>query len=90
MTGWRRLHPGLGGAGVQGGAQAVPAHHDVFRPEEFWDVVLGSGYRGTVDGLQTDQQHDVLRQLLHALRARHTPRLCADVADATARRASSD
>ena len=41
---------------------AAEGQHHLEHPDSFWDVVLGSGYRATIDAL---------RQQLHALCARH-------------------
>ena len=83
----RRWWTCSGRQGLRPTLRRSPPHHDVLRPEEFWDVVFGSGYRGTVDALQPDRQHEVRRQLLHALRAQQITRLRSDVTYATARRA---
>jgi len=59
--------------------EAVPARHDLTSPARFWDVVLGSGYRATVDALDQDRQ-DVLRQdVLTELSSRNISTLCTDV-----------
>ena len=41
--------------------EAVPGQHRLHAPEDFWNVVLGSGYRATVDGLAPDER-EVLRE----------------------------
>ena len=59
--------------------EAVPARHDLASPARFWDVVLGSGYRATVDALDQDQQ-DVLRErVLTELSSRRITTLRTDV-----------
>jgi len=59
--------------------EAVPARHDLVSPARFWDIVLGSGYRATVDALGQDQQ-DVLRQsVLTELSTRRVTTLRTDV-----------
>jgi len=64
--------------------EAVPARHDLASPAGFWDVVLGSGYRATVDALGPDQQ-DVLRQrVLMELNSRGVTTLRTDVVYARA------
>jgi ubiquinone/menaquinone biosynthesis C-methylase UbiE len=64
--------------------EAVPARHDLASPARFWDVVLGSGYRATVDALGQDQQ-DVLRQsVLTELSLRRVTTLRTDVVYARA------
>src|SRR5262249_36446403 len=65
-------------------AVAVTARHDLASPARFWDVVLGSGYRATVDALGQDQQ-DVLRQsVLTELTSRRVTTLRTDVVYGTA------
>ncbi len=52
---------------------------DLTSPARFWDVVLGSGYRATVDALDQDQQ-DVLREdVLTKLSSRSISTLRTDV-----------
>jgi ubiquinone/menaquinone biosynthesis C-methylase UbiE len=59
--------------------EAVPARQDLTSPARFWDVVLGSGYRATVDALDQDQQ-DVLREdVLTKLSSRSISTLRTDV-----------
>jgi SAM-dependent methyltransferase len=66
---------------------AVPGQHHLDHPDRFWDVVLGSGCRATIDALSPGQQDQVRRRLLHELRAARITALRADVVFATARRA---
>jgi len=74
-------------AGVPGAtAEAVPGRHDLDQPDRFWDVVLGSGYRATVDALRPDQQDQLRERLLRRLRANGITVLCTDVVYGTARR----
>ncbi|HEX6932861.1 MAG TPA: methyltransferase domain-containing protein [Streptosporangiaceae bacterium] len=50
--------------------EAAIGWQELSSPARFWDVVLGSGYRATIDSLGEDQQ-DVLReQVVSALAAR--------------------
>jgi len=64
--------------------EAVPARHDLASPARFWDIVLGSGYRATVDALGRDQQ-DVLREsVLTELTSRSVTTLRTDVVYGTA------
>jgi ubiquinone/menaquinone biosynthesis C-methylase UbiE len=64
---------------------AVPAtlvasgQHHLDRPDSFWDIVLGSGYRATIDALSPDQQDQVQRRLLHQLRSRGITTVRTDV-----------
>lgn len=73
--------------GIDGAvAHAMPGEHRLERPGDFWDVVLGSGYRATVDDL-ADEPREVLRErLLAALRARSITTVRTDVIFATAHR----
>jgi hypothetical protein len=67
-------------------AQAVPGTHSLEHPDSFWEVILGSGYRATVDALSREQHDrlrgDVLREMLS--RGVTTPR--TDVVFGTAER----
>jgi ubiquinone/menaquinone biosynthesis C-methylase UbiE len=75
------------GAGVTRPAvEAVEARHHLEHPDRFWDIVLGSGYRATVDALQPEQ-HDQLRErLLAELRMHEVTVLRTDVVLGTATR----
>jgi hypothetical protein len=53
----------------------------------FWDVVLGSGYRATVDALSLEQRDLVRESLLAELRSREIALLRTDVVFGTATRA---
>lgn len=67
-------------------AHAMPGEHRLERPGSFWDVVLGSGYRATVDAL-TGEQREILRErLLETLRARAVDAVRTNVVFATAHR----
>jgi hypothetical protein len=35
-------------------AEVVPGQQELTRPEDFWDIVLGTGYRATVEALTAD------------------------------------
>jgi len=72
-------------AGVPGPAtEAVAGQHDLGHPDRFWDVVLGSGYRGTVDALGPAQRDLVRESLLRGLRSDGTTSLRTDVVFGTA------
>ena len=74
-------------AGVPGAtAEAVPGRHHLNQPDAFWDIVLGSGYRATVDALSQDQRDQVREQLLRRLRSYSVTTLRADVVFGTAER----
>lgn len=67
---------GISGAEVEA---TEGERHELARPEDFWDVVLGSGYRATVEALG-DERRERLRELVVAeLRARVVTRLVNDV-----------
>src|SRR6516164_9405439 len=63
---------------------AVPGQHHLDRPDQFWDVVLGSGYRATVDALGPQQRDRLHARLLGELRARNVTALRTDVVFGTA------
>jgi hypothetical protein len=65
-------------------AQAVPGRHELDRPDSFWDLVLGSGYRATVDALGPDRRDLVRERLLGRLRADGVTTLRTDVVFGTA------
>jgi ubiquinone/menaquinone biosynthesis C-methylase UbiE len=77
----------LTGAGVlQPAVAAVEARHHLEHPDRFWDIVLGSGYRATVDALSPDQRHQIRESLLADLRLREVTVVRTDVVYGTARR----
>jgi SAM-dependent methyltransferase len=52
----------LTGAGVAGAAiAAASGQHPLGHPGQFWDIVLGSGYRATVEAL-SQEQRDIVRE----------------------------
>jgi ubiquinone/menaquinone biosynthesis C-methylase UbiE len=60
------------------------AHCVLDRPEDFWDIVLGSGFRGTVD-LLDDAPWELLReQVVGEVRSRRITQLRNDVVFSTA------
>jgi SAM-dependent methyltransferase len=65
-------------------AQPEAGHHDLDRPEDFWDIVLGSGYRGTVDALGPEQREALRDRVLTTLSKRAIRTLRTDVVFATA------
>jgi SAM-dependent methyltransferase len=60
--------------------------HQLDHPDQFWDIVLGSGYRATVDALGPSQCDRVRSDLLAGLRADGVTVLRTDVVYGTARR----
>jgi ubiquinone/menaquinone biosynthesis C-methylase UbiE len=63
---------------------AVEGRHHLDHPDNFWDIVLGSGYRATVDALRPDQRDDIRESLLAELRLRDVTVLRTDVVFGTA------
>jgi len=74
-------------AGVPGvAAEPQAGEHRLDRPDDFWDVVLGSGYRATVDALSADQRDSLRDRVVGELRARAVATIRTDVIYAIARR----
>ena len=79
----------LAGAGVSEPEVRYEAGvHPLQQPEGFWDIVMGSGYRGTVEELAPDERNALRSRLVRALRARAITDLTTDVVLATARKPS--
>jgi SAM-dependent methyltransferase len=66
--------------------EAAAGQHRLDHPDRFWDVVLGSGYRATVDALGPEQRDRVRESLLADLRSRQITWLRTDVVFGTAAR----
>ena len=64
----------------------APGQHHLDRPDSFWDIVLGSGYRATIDALSRDQRDQVRQRLLGQLRSRNITAVRTDVIFGTAKR----
>lgn len=74
-------------AGVPGAAaEPVAGEHLLAAPGDFWDIVLGSGYRGTVDALSADNRVRVRARVLDQVRTRDITVLRTDVIYGAARR----
>jgi ubiquinone/menaquinone biosynthesis C-methylase UbiE len=69
---------------------AVEGQHHLDEPGQFWDVVLGSGYRATIDLLDPGQQERVRGRLLRELRSAGVTSLRTDVVYGTAQRPLPD
>ncbi|HTX30733.1 MAG TPA: methyltransferase domain-containing protein [Solirubrobacteraceae bacterium] len=54
-------------------------HHELERAEDFWDIVLGSGFRGTVDALSGEQREALREHVVGELRSRGVTELRNDV-----------
>jgi 2-polyprenyl-3-methyl-5-hydroxy-6-metoxy-1,4-benzoquinol methylase len=67
---------------------AVPGVHQLAEPDDFWQIVLGSGYRATIDALSSPVTDQISRTVLDHLRARMVTELIANVVHATATRAA--
>jgi ubiquinone/menaquinone biosynthesis C-methylase UbiE len=63
---------------------ATPGQHHLGHPGQFWEIVLGSGYRATIDALSPGQQDQVRRRLLQKLRSAKITALRTDVVFGTA------
>jgi len=61
--------------------------HELDRPEQFWDVVLGSGLRATVDAFDEDRREVLRERVVRELRSRGIRRLRNDVVFAKAAKA---
>ncbi len=51
-------------------AESVTGWQELSSPARFWDVVLGTGYRATIEALGEDQQDLLREQLVSELAAR--------------------
>ena len=65
---------------------AAPGQHQLDRPDSFWDIVLGSGYRATIDALSHDQRERVHQRPLSQLRSRNITTVRTNVIFGTAKR----
>lgn len=65
---------------------AVPGHHELDGPDSFWDIMLGTGYRATIDALSHDQRDQVRQRLLAELRSRSIATVRTEVIFGTAKR----
>jgi ubiquinone/menaquinone biosynthesis C-methylase UbiE len=68
---------------------AVEGRHYLDHPDQFWDVVLGSGYRATVDALSSAQQDQLRGSVCRRVRAADITALRTDVLFSIARRPNS-
>jgi ubiquinone/menaquinone biosynthesis C-methylase UbiE len=65
---------------------ATPGRHHLDHPDRFWDIVLGSGYRATIDALSQEQHDLVRRRVLSELQSDGITSLRTDVVFSTAQR----
>ena len=72
-------------AGVQGSEITLEeGRHPLASAEAFWDLVLGSGYRGAVDSMTEGERAAVRKDVLSALRAGQVTAINANVLYAAA------
>jgi ubiquinone/menaquinone biosynthesis C-methylase UbiE len=75
----------LAGAGVAGpAAEAVSGQHALSHPEQFWDIVLGSGYRATIEALSQEQRDTVREHVIRELSSAAVIAVRTDVVFGTA------
>jgi SAM-dependent methyltransferase len=74
--------------GVSGATVVATAgeHHELVRSGDFWDIVLGSGLRATVDALGEEHRESLRQRVVGELRALGVTRLRNDVVFASAMR----
>ena len=65
---------------------AEPGTHPLNTPEDWWTVVLGSGYRSTVDALSPPDRERIRVATIEAVRREKITEIRADVVYAIARR----
>jgi hypothetical protein len=81
-----RSSPSCSPGAAQPAVVAVPGQHQLDHPDQFWEVALGTGYRGTVEALSPEQRDSVRERLLAGLRAAGVTMLRTDVVFGTAER----
>jgi hypothetical protein len=68
---------------------AEPGTHPLDTPEDWWTIILGSGYRSTVDALFPPVREKVRVANIEAVRREKIREIRADVVYAIARRSPS-
>ena len=77
----------LARAGVKHAAvTAAPGWHRLDQPDRFWDIVLGSGYRATIEALSQEQRDVVRKRVLSELQADGVTAVRTDVVFSAAQR----
>ena len=77
--------PALSDLLTRGGADSATVHatsgeyHELERADDFWDIVLGSGYRATVDAFDEERRTALQREVVAKLTERGVTRLRNDV-----------
>jgi ubiquinone/menaquinone biosynthesis C-methylase UbiE len=66
--------------------RAAPGWHHLDHPDRFWDIVLGTGYRATIDALSQEQRDTVRARLLSRLRSEGITSVRTDAVFSTAQR----
>ena len=66
--------------------EQVADHQHLSTPEQFWDLVLGSGYRATVDAMSPDDRIALRSAVLAQLQAQHITHIRTDALLARAQR----
>jgi ubiquinone/menaquinone biosynthesis C-methylase UbiE len=65
---------------------ASPGQQILESPDKFWDIVLGTGYRATIDALSQELRTQVHQRLLSELRSRNLTTIRTNVVFGTASR----
>ena len=65
---------------------AVPGRHRLDHPDRFWEIVLGSGYRATVEALSQEQRGVVRNRVLSEVQSDGITSVRTDVVFSAARR----
>jgi hypothetical protein len=77
----------LAAAGVAGPATtSVRGRHPLSHPGQFWDIVLGSGYRATIEALSREQRETVREGVIRELSSAAVTAVRTDVVFAAAER----
>jgi ubiquinone/menaquinone biosynthesis C-methylase UbiE len=69
---------------VDGTVVAESGLHPINSPDDFWEIVLGTGYRATVDAMSPQDAAELRRAVLEELRCRDVRTLTTNVLYATA------
>jgi len=77
-------------AGITGAAVEPEAvNHPLHAPEEFWSIVLGTGYRATIERLSPASRDRVRTACIGGLREREVRSIAVNVIHATVRKAEA-
>jgi ubiquinone/menaquinone biosynthesis C-methylase UbiE len=66
--------------------EEVSSTHPLRSPEDFWAIVLGTGYRATYDAMTQDEQRDLQRRVVAELTRLEVTKVQTDVIYAIARK----